>query len=82
MIESNSLEIQSALSAIKELLQAHFDEAEDSAGEDGKFSIGLRVSFDRSHCPTRLKVTCRVSKITTDEIECPLDQAACQQAPP
>jgi len=66
-------ECQTAIDAVKELLNAHFQEAEDSADEDGKFSLGFRVTFDRSHSPTKLKVTCRVSKITTDEIECAID---------
>ena len=66
-------ECQAAIEAVKELLNAHFKEAEDSADEDGKFSLGFRVTFDRSHTPTKLKVTCRVSKITTDEIECAID---------
>ena len=65
-------ECQAAIDAVKELLDAHFDEAEDSA-DDGKFSLGFRVTFDRSHAPTKLKVTCRVSKVTTDEIECSID---------
>ena len=66
-------ECQAAIDAVKELLDVHFDEAEDSADEDGKFSLGFRVTFDRSHSPTKLKVTCRVSKVTTDEIECSVD---------
>ncbi|MFO0202038.1 MAG: hypothetical protein ACK528_02810 [Alphaproteobacteria bacterium] len=66
-------ECQAAVDAVQELLDAHFDEAEDSADEDGKFSLGFRVTFDRSHSPTKLKVTCRVSKVTTDEIECSID---------
>ena len=66
-------ECQTAIDAVKELLDTHFKEAEESADEDGKFSLGFRVTFDRSHSPTRLKVTCRVSKITTDEIECAID---------
>jgi len=66
-------ECQAAIDAVKELLNTHFKEAEDSADEDGKFSLGFRVTFDRSHSPTKLKVTCRVSKITTDEIECAID---------
>ena len=65
-------ECQAAVDAVKELLDTHFDEAEDSA-DDGKFSLGFRVTFDRSHSPTTLKVTCRVSKVTTDEIECSID---------
>ena len=59
-------ECQAAIDAVKELLDTHFKEAEESA-DDGKFSLGFRVTFDRSHSPTKLKVTCRVSKITTDE---------------
>ena len=66
-------ECQAATEALKELLDAHFQEAEDSADEDGKFSLGFRVTFDRSHSPTKLKVTCRVSKVMTDEIECAID---------
>lgn len=66
-------ECQAAVDAVKELLDVHFREAEDSADEDGKFSLGFRVTFDRSHSPTKLKVTCRVSKVTTDEIECSID---------
>ena len=66
-------ECQTAIVAVKELLDTHFKEAEDSADEDGKFSLGFRVTFDRSHSPTKLKVTCRVSKITTDEIERAVD---------
>ena len=66
-------ECQAAVDAVKELLDAHFDEAEDSADEDGKFSLAFRVMLDRSYSPTKLKVTCRVSKVTTDEIECSID---------
>ena len=66
-------ECQAAIDAVKELLDVPFDQAEDSSDEDGKFSLGFRVTFDRSHSPTKLKVTCRVSKVTTDEIECSID---------
>jgi hypothetical protein len=66
-------ECTAALDAVKELLDEHFRDAEDSADEDGKFGLGFRVSFDRSHSPTKLKVTCRVSKVMTDEIECSID---------
>ena len=69
----NHPEIPAALNAIRELLDTHFREAEDCADEDGKFSLGFRVTFDRSHSPTKLKVTCRVSKVITDEIECAID---------
>ena len=65
-------EQQAAIDAVKELLETHFREAEDSA-DDGKFSLGFRVTFDRSHAPTKLKVTCRVSKVMTDEIETAID---------
>lgn len=66
-------ECQAAVDAVTELLNTHFPEAEDSADEDGKFSVGFRITFDRSHSPTKLKVTCRVSKVITDEIECAID---------
>ena len=62
-------EQQTALAAITELLTAHYSEAVDSADEDGKFGIGFKVTFDRSHSPTKLKVTSRISKSLTDEIE-------------
>jgi hypothetical protein len=74
-------ECQAAIDAVKELLDTHFKEAEDSADEDGKFSLGFRVTFDRSHSPTKLKVTCRVSKIMTDEIECAIDDPDQAQLP-
>jgi len=62
-------EQKAALAAITELLTAHYSEAVDSADEDGKFGIGFKVTFDRSHSPTKLKVTSRISKSLTDEIE-------------
>jgi hypothetical protein len=69
----NHPETTAAIDALRELLNTHFQEAEDCADEDGKFGIGFRVTFDRSHAPTKLKVTCRVAKVTTDEIECSID---------
>jgi hypothetical protein len=69
----NHLETTAALDAIRELLDTHFQEAEDCADEDGKFSLSFRSTFDRSHSPTKLKVTCRVAKVTTDEIERSID---------
>lgn len=65
-----------ALDAIRELLDTYFDEAQDSSDEDGKFSLGFRATFNRSHTPTKLKVTCRVSKVTSDEIEVSVDDPA------
>ena len=66
----------SALDAIRELLDTYFPEAEDSADDDGKFSLGFRATFNRAHSPTKLKVTCRVSKVTSDEIEISVDDPA------
>ncbi len=62
-------EQKSALDAIRELLAAHYDEAQDAADEEGKFGISFRVTFDRSGPTTRLKVTSRIAKLSTDEIE-------------
>ena len=75
------IECQAAIDAVKELLDTHFNDAEDCADDDGKFSLGFRVTFDRSHSPTKLKVTCRVSKIMTDEIECAIDDPNQAQLP-
>ena len=63
-------EITAAVDAVRDLLDTHFRTAEDSADDEGRFSLGFRVAFDRSHSPTKVKVTCRVAKVTTDEIEC------------
>lgn len=81
MNETEIAEKRSAVTAVQELLEEHFRGAEDSADEDGKFSLGFRVTFDRSHSPTKLKVTCRVSKVTTDEIECSVDDPAQPKLP-
>jgi len=62
-------EQKAAIAAITDLLTAHYSEAEDSADEDGKFSIGFKVTFNRSHSPTKLKVVSRISKSFIDEIE-------------
>ena len=43
-------------------------DAQDAAGDDGKFGIGFRVTFDRGAAPTKLKMTCRISRTFTDEM--------------
>ena len=62
-------EQEAALTAIADLMRSHFSDAEDSADEDGKFSIGFRATFDRGSSPTKVKVTSRISVTSTDEIE-------------
>ena len=50
-------------------MSAYFREAQDAQDaqdEDGKFGIGFKVTFDRGASPTKLKVTCRISKTFTD----------------
>jgi hypothetical protein len=47
-------------------------EAKDSADEDGKFAIGLRISV-LNGAPAKLKVKCSISKTITDEIESQVD---------
>lgn len=61
-----------ALDHIRELLTTHWREAKDSADDDGKFSIGLRVSVQNG-APAKLKVKCSISKTITDEIESQVD---------
>ena len=68
-IPLDQAEQDTALIHIRDLLSAHFREAEESADEEGKFSIGFRATFDRSATPTKLKVACRISRTFTDEIE-------------
>jgi hypothetical protein len=74
-------EKQAALDAISELLDGHFREAVESADEDGTFNLGFRVKFSRSHVPTKVKVTCRVSKVMTDEIETTAEDPAQPKLP-
>lgn len=67
--ELQDLEQQKALDHIRDLMSVHWREAEDSADEDGKFAVGFKVTFDRGAQPTKLKVTCRIAKTISDEIE-------------
>ncbi len=63
------LEQQKALDHVRELMTAHWREAQDSADDDGKFGIAFKATFDRGASPTKLKVTCRIAKTISDEIE-------------
>lgn len=65
-----------ALDAIRQLLEAHYREAEDAADDEGRFSIAFKATFDRSFSPAKLKVTSRISKSFTDEIEFTLPDPA------
>jgi hypothetical protein len=69
MSDLAEIEQQKALDHMRELLSAHWREAEDSQDDEGKFGIAFRVTFDRGASPTKLKVACRISKTFTDEIE-------------
>lgn len=61
-----------ALDHVRELLSTHWREANDSADDDGKFAIGLRISVQNG-APAKLKVKCSISKTITDEIESQVD---------
>ena len=63
------------LNHIRELLSVHWREAKDSADDDGKFSIGLRVTVTDG-APAKLKVKCSISKTITDEVESVLEDPA------
>jgi hypothetical protein len=41
----------------------------------------FRVTFDRSHSPTKLKVACRVTKTVTDEVEVSVEDPAQSKLP-
>jgi hypothetical protein len=62
-------EQDAAVAHIRDPLEAHFREAEDTTDEDGKFCIGFRATFDRGASPTKVKVVSRITKALTDEIE-------------
>ena len=61
-----------SLDHIRELLTTHWREAKDSADDDGKFAIGLRICVTDG-TPSKLKVKCSISKTITDEIESQVD---------
>jgi len=65
----HTIEQDKALDHIRELLTAHWREAQDAQDDDGKFGIAFKATFDRGASPTKLKVTCRISKTFSDEIE-------------
>ena len=76
MTSDTELPIQAqALDHIRELLTLHWREAKDSADEDGKFSIGLRISV-ADGAPAKLKVKCRISRMITDEVESTVEDPA------
>jgi len=73
MGDQATIETGAALEAVRELLEGHFAEAVESADGDGVFSLAFRLRFCRSSVPTRIKVSCRVSKVIADAIECSVD---------
>ncbi len=69
MTDIQDLEQQKALDHIRDLMSAHWREAQDAQDEDGKFAVAFKATFDHGTSPTKLKVTCRIAKTITDEIE-------------
>lgn len=67
-------EQQKALDHIRELMSAHRREVQDAQDEDGKFAVTFKATFDRGAAPTKLKVTGRIAKTISDEIEDPRQQ--------
>jgi len=63
-----------ALDHLRELLDLHWREAKDSADEDGRFAIGFKVAVTDG-APARVKVTSRISRTVTDEIETSVDDS-------
>lgn len=73
MTTENDLTIQNQIiNHARELLATHWREAKDSAADDGKFAIGLRICVTDGS-PSKLKVKCSISKTITDEIESQVD---------
>ncbi len=67
-MENDQMIQNTALDHIRELLATHWREAKDSADDDGKFAIGLRITV-QDGASAKLKVKCSISKTVTDEIE-------------
>lgn len=65
----HELEQQKARDHIRDLMSAHWREATEAQDEEGKFGIAFKATFDRGNSPTKLKVTCRIAKTISDEIE-------------
>jgi hypothetical protein len=61
-----------ALDHLRELLDAHWKTAKDSADDDGRFAIGFKVTV-HDGAPAKLKVTSRISTTVADEIESTVD---------
>jgi hypothetical protein len=57
-----------ALQALAYVLGRNFRAAE-ATEKDGVFSLGFKVTFDRSEEPTAIKAVARCSQISTAEIE-------------
>lgn len=65
----DDLEQNAAITHIRDLLSTHWREAQNSEDEEGKFGISFKVTFDRGASPTKIKVTCRISRTFSDEVE-------------
>ncbi len=71
-MENEQMIQDTAFDHIRELLATHWREAKDSADDDGKFAIGLRITV-QDGAPAKIKVKCSISKTVTDEIESQVD---------
>ena len=60
------------LDHLRELLESHWKQARDSADDEGRFSIGFKVTVSDG-LPAKLRVTSRISSTSTDEIESTVD---------
>jgi hypothetical protein len=63
---------EQALDHLRELLDAHWKTAKDSADDDGRFAIGFKVTV-HDGAPAKIKVTSRISTTVADEIESAVD---------
>jgi hypothetical protein len=61
-----------AVDIYQQVLGLHCREAKDSADEDGKFSIDFNAAM-RDGAPAKVKVTSRISRTVTHEIESTVD---------
>jgi hypothetical protein len=56
-------------SAVNDLLEGHYHEAEDAQDENGKFSVSFTATITRGD-PVNVKTSCRISRGSIkDEVE-------------
>jgi hypothetical protein len=62
------------LAHIRKLMSTNWRAVQDAQDDDGKFGIGFKGTSDRGNSPTKLKISCRIAKTISDEIESVIEE--------